>query len=276
MKVWFIVALLAAFAGFANAQDLKIDFNSTSQDGGPNNLEGYQAYDAGHEVADDFITQTYAAFGTSVGLTPAWPNTDDNRVQQMIDRGPNNDVNWTDTDLNLVTDFLGIDTRVASGGNGDWNGTDGTPTYVTLTLSDLPANTYNWKGYHQDTENVHVNFAAWVSTDGGANFTQLEDGYMSDSTPGGSPDSATNGSPGLVTDFAGMAAAGSIYNASFDANGSDDVVLQFAPFSGGIAPSVHNQIWGINGFELQAVPEPASFSLLALAGMLMMSHRRRR
>lgn len=264
------------FTGMVNAQDLLIDFNSTTQDGGPHNNAGYQAYDAGHEVAADFDTKTYAAFGTSVSLTPAWPNTTDNRVQQMIDRGAGNDANWADSDLDLVTDWLGIDTRTGNGGNGNWDGTTGTSTLMTLTLSGLPANSYAWTSFQQDTENVHTNFAVWLSTDSGANFTQLADGYMSNSSPGGNPNAETDGSPGLVVDFAGMTNAGSIYETVFDANGSNDVVLQFAPYSGVLGDAVHNQIFGINGFQLAVVPEPTSGILLAIGGLLILGFRRRR
>lgn len=258
------------------AQGLNVDFNSTNQDGGPHNNAGFEPYDAGHEVPEDFVTKTYSAFGTTVGLTPAWPNTTDNRVQQMIDRSAGNDENWADTDLDLVTDWIGIDTRTGNGGNGNWDGQTGTPTYMTLTLSGLPANSYTWRSFHHDTENVHANFAVWLSTDGGANMTQLSDGYMSDSTPGGSPDSATNGSPGLVVDFAGMANVGSIYETVFEATGSDDVVFQFAPYAGALGDEVHNQLFGINGIEVAIVPEPTSAILLVIGSLLMFGLGRRR
>lgn len=269
-----IVLVCTVQIGFA--QDLYIDFNSTSQDGGPHNNAGYQAYDAAHEVAADFVTKDYSAFGTTVGVTPAWPNTTDNRVQQMIDRAAGNDANWTDSDLDLVTDWLGIDTRTGNGGNGNWDGTAGTPTYITLSLSGLPAQSYNWKSYHHDTEHVHADFAVWLSTDGGANFTQLADGYQSDSTPAGTPDSATDGAPGPVPDFAGMASVGSIYETTFTADGTNDVVLQFAPYSGAFGSEVHNQLWAINGFELSVVPEPGSAILFGMGLLMMLGFRRRR
>lgn len=268
------IVAVVAIASVANGQ-LLIDFNSTTQDGGPHNLDGFQPYDAGHEVAADFDTKTYDAFGTTVGVTPDWPNTTDNRVRQMIDRGAGNDANWADESIDGVTDWLGIDTRTGNGGNGDWDGVDGTPTYITVALSGLPAQSYNWLSHHQDTENVHTAFAAWVSTDGGANFTALPDGYMSDSTPGGNPDSATNGSPGLATTFAEMEAVGSVYTTTFDANGNDDVVMRFAPYSGALGNAVHNQLFGINGIQLSVVPEPTS-GVLAAIGMLFALRLRRR
>lgn len=275
-RILFQAALcLAVFCSAGNAQSLFIDFNSTTQDGGPHNNAGYQPYDAGHEVAEDFVTKEYTAFGTTVGVTPAWPNTTDNRVQQMIDRGAANDDNWMDSDIDLITDWLGSDTRTGNGGNGNWDGTTGTPTYMTLTLSGLPANSYNWTSFHHDTENVHTNFATWISTDGGATFSQLADGYMSNSTTGGDPDASADGSPGLVSDFDGMATVGSIYTTTFAADGTNDVVFQYAPYSGVLGNAVHNQLWGINGAQLAAVPEPGSCVLLVI-GMCAVLRRRRR
>lgn len=253
-----LIALLA-MSGMSFGQ-LLVDFNSTTQDGGPHNHPGFNAYDAGHEVAADFVTQSYSAFGASVGITPDWPNTTNNFVRQMIDRSVANDATWTDVadlangniGIDGVTDWLGIDTRTSNGGNGDWDGTTGTPTYMTLALSGLPAGAYDWTSFHHDTENVHGNFSVELSTDGGTTFASLADGYMSDGTEGGSPESAAR-----VNDVAGMVAAGSVYDAQFVANGTDDVVLRFAPHSGALAPAVHNQLWGINGFQLGEVANAA-------------------
>jgi len=278
MQHCFAAILVATLTCSVQAQ-LLVDFNSTSQDGGPALNEGWQAYSEDHEDKQDNDGWQTAVYPTSFGdvtLTPAWPNTDDVNVQQSIDRGAGNDANWLDTDLDGLTDWLGIDTRVNNGGNGNWDGTEGTPTLMTLTLGGLDAGDYNWRSFHHDTENVHSAFATWISTDGGVNFAQLPDGYMSDSTPGGNPDSATNGSPGIVTDLAGLSAAGGIYDATFSADGSSDVVLQFAPYSGELGDAVHNQLWGINGFQLEPVPEPSSMPLLLIGGMAMLLARRRR
>ena len=43
--------LLSCFAIVGRADVLMIDFNSTTQDGGPHNQAGFQPYDAGHEMA---------------------------------------------------------------------------------------------------------------------------------------------------------------------------------------------------------------------------------
>lgn len=275
-----LVALLVLLlvAGSASAAALKIDFNSTNQDGGPHNQPGWQAYDAGHEVAADFITRSYAAFGTTVLVTPAWPNTTNNKVQQMIDRGAGFDGNWNNAagDLDLVTDFIGTDTRTGNGGNGNWDGTTGVPTYMTVQLGGLPAGDYVWTSFHQDTEHCHGTFEVSLSEDGGVNFTQLPDGLMTDSTAGGNPDSALDGSYGIVTGPDAYSLA-STYITSFTANGTDDVVLRFAPYSGVLlnesgAPAVHNQIWGMNGFVV--TPEPTTILLLGLGGFAVARRRR--
>ncbi len=274
--VMFAAVVLACLATVANAEPLMVDFNSMTQDGGPHPQAGYQAYNAGHEVPADFVTQSYSALGTTVSITPAWPNTTDNRVQQMIDRGAGNDANWDNAagDLDLVTDFLGIDTRTGNGGNGDWDGTAGTPTYMTLTLSGLSAGPYDWKSYHHDTEHVHGDFRVELSVDGGTSFSQLADGYMSDSTEAGNPDSALDGFPGpqVGPDANSLM---STYAMSFTADGASDVVLRFAPYSN---TAVHRQIWGINGFALQQIPEPSTMILAltgALFGVVALLRRRR-
>lgn len=77
---------------------------------------------------------------------------------------------------------------------------------------------------------------------------------MSDSSPGGSPDSATNGAGGTRT---GPDASTLDSTATFqiDATGTNDVVLRFAPLSGALGNAVHNQLWGINGFILSALDD---------------------
>ena len=268
-----VVVLLVMSVPVVHAQILKVDFNSNQDGGGDStgesdpglstanhNQEGWSSYHANHEVAAEFATADYGG----ITITPAWPNTTDNRVQQSIDRGSGNDGNWDDAagDLNLVTDFIGIDTRTGNGGNGNWDGATGTPTYMTVTIGGLSAGGYEWISFHQDTENVHCTFSVEISTDGGANFIQLPDGLMTDSSPGGSPDSATDGSYGVVVGPDAYTLP-STYRTTFSANGTDDVVLRFALYSGAISNEVHNQIWGMNGFELSFSdkansPDPAN------------------
>ncbi len=269
----FLIAI-CSLVGTSRAQDLMIDFNSLTQDGGPHNHDGFQSYEAGHEIPEDFTADPFTAFGTTVTIQPSWPDSFDNRTQQMIDRGNQSvdppggfDATWLDVadtangtyGLNLVTDFLGIDTRVANGGNGDWDGTTGFPTTMLLTISGLPADDYVWQSFHHDTEHVHGEFEVQLSTDGGSNYTQQPNGIMTDGSTGGNPDStdtatAMYGAGVLATTTAEMEAAGSIYEMGFTTDGSD-VVIQFQPYSG---VAVHEQIWGINGFILSqgTITEP--------------------
>jgi hypothetical protein len=268
-RILLVLLTSTAIVGTASASVLMIDFNSTTQDDGPHPQTGFQSYDAGHEVASDFVTMSYSAFGTTVDVTPTWPNTTDNRVQQMIDRQSTFDSNWNNTggDIDLVTDWLGIDTRTGNGGNGNWDGAlVGTPTYMTLTLGGLAAASYNWISFHHDTERIHTFFQIEISTNAGATFTNLgQDFYMSDNTDGGNPDSAVDGGGGVRTGPNALTLDSTV-NFSFAANGTDDVVFRFAPLSGQLGSAVHNQLWGINGFilEQRTVPEPATLLLLGL------------
>jgi len=256
-----LVAVTIAIVGLATSSAfaevvLRVDFNSNQDSGGDSttaddpglseaahNQEGWSSYHANHEAAAEFSTADYGG----ITVTPDWPNTTANTVRQSIDRGSGNDATWDDAagDLNLVTDWIGIDTRTGNGGNGNWDGTAGTPTYMTLTLGGLDAGTYAWTSFHHDTEHCHGPFAVWVSTDGGTTFTQLDDGIMTDGTVGGgSPDSGAEVSgPDVYT-------LPSTYHMSFVATGAD-VVLRFAPYSD--AAGVHRQIWGMNGFEIETV-----------------------
>lgn len=269
--VLVLVAVAMAMLGLTTTSAsadviLRVDFNSNQDSGGDSttagdpglseaahNQEGWSSYHANHEVSDEFTTADY----DGITVTPAWPNTTDNRTQQSIDRGSDNDVNWDDAagDLNLVTDFIGIDTRTGNGGNGDWDGTSGDPTYMTLTLGGLATGTYDWTSYHHDTENVHGPFAVWVSIDGGETFTQLDDGAMTDSTEGGNPDS------GALEVGPDADSLPSTYHTSFWADGLSDVVLRFAPYA---AVAVHQQIWGMNGFVLSNVTtSPEAWAMAA-------------
>jgi len=182
---------------------------------------------------------------------------------QSIGRGAGNDANYTnpgDYSLALVTDWIGVDTRTGNGGNGNFDGTTGTPTWIDFTLSGLPAGSYDWTSIHHDTENVFTNFNVYV--DG----SLVGSGYQGDSTPGGSPSSGA--------EFGGPAGT---FSTTFASTGAD-VVIRFEPLSGELGNAVHNQLFAINGFQLEnaggAIPEPSS-SLLGLLGAALLLRRRR-
>lgn len=292
------LSLVALLAAASPAQTLRVDFNSNQDQGGDSTLAGapqdsianhnqagWSSYHANHEVIAEFSTATYG----SITVTPDWPNTTRNTVRQSIDRNNqddnapfqavvagSNDANWNNAagDINLVTDFIGIDTRTGEGGNGDWDGVTGTPTYMTLRLGGLANSRYNWTSYHHDTENVHGFFRVELSLDGGANYTQLADGYMSDSTPLGTPASTDAGyfGPQVGPDANSLI---STYGTSFVADGVNDVVFRFAPYSN---TNTHRRIWGMNGFALEQVPvpEPSTMALAVVGGLGLVWQLRRR
>lgn len=259
----------------ASAQEnaLWVDFNSTSQDNGPHNHPDYQPYDAGHEVADDFVTVEYEAFGATVGFTPSWPDTTDNRVMQAIDRGTQEGVDadgfqivsshdffWFDEDvlsleedmtnnLNLVTDWIGADTRVNNGGNGDFDGDVGDPTRMLFTLTGIPAGEYNWVSFHHDTEWMHGRYWFDYSVDGGSTFQPVGDREftISKSRPEGNPPSDEISS-GFDEDFNPIDLKDLPSTVQFDfAATGEDVVMQFTPLS---EIAVHTQFAVVNGFQL--------------------------
>jgi hypothetical protein len=191
-------SLIVAACGPLSGQALLIDFNSNQNAGGSSvgfdpqdapsaHLEtGYQGYHADHEVAAEFSLGTYSAFGgvNNITILPSWPGTTDRRVMQSIDRGGGNDANWGGTKLDLITDWIGADSRPGNGGNGVYDGVTGMPTRLILTISGLPFGNYSWRSYHHDTEHMNGEFIMEVSTDEGATFVQVGGVHrVTDSTP---------------------------------------------------------------------------------------------
>jgi len=237
------------------ANQLFVDFNSTSisQDGGVHPQAGYQSYDAGHEIDTDFVTMSYPAFGTNISLTPLWPDTAAATTMQSIDREFDYDNNWQADQTDLVTDWIGVDTRTNNMGNGDFDGVTGTPSRFQLSLENLPADSYAWRSYHHDTQAIYSDFLVEISTDDGANFTVIpgpnvdQTFSMSSSTEGRTSvaDQLFNGAlnPGSID----PADLPSTVNAVFTADGTSNVIIQFTPYSN---TDVLRQIFGVNGFEL--------------------------
>lgn len=277
MKPTTIVATLTAglLTGSASAA-LSIDFN-TNANAGTNNEAGYQSYAADHEVSASFTTQnfntTFANQGpATVSLTPAFPGTTANTVRQMIDRG---NATWIGEKNNLLRDWIGVDARTSNGGNGTWDGSTGTPTYITLTLTGLPADVYSMTSYHHDVENMNSFFTVEVSVDGGANYSAPMNGRMTNSLGTGTP--AENVVPaGTAPNVAGGDPADltSTMTYGFTADGTNDVVLRYTPLPPGDTTPVHQMFFGMNGFELDQVPEPSA-GILGLVGFACLLRRRR-
>lgn len=194
-----------SLGGLAVAQgSLWIDFNSNQAGGGDatpgspelvptvNHEAGYESYWTNHESADHLnpatagsYTPTFANSGaTSVTVLPAWEDTSGNNVRQSIGRSDGQAGSWLGHNQNLLRDWIGIDSRPV----GTWDGTNGTPTYLTLTLGGLPADTYNMTTFHHDVENMNAIFTTEVSTDGGLTFGSSILGRM---TKDGIPESGS-------------------------------------------------------------------------------------
>ena len=252
-KLTLIVAASALLVTGASGQ-LLIDFsNAGNQDGGNHDEAGWQTYKANHEVAADFVTQNFSAFGTTISLTPTWPDTDDNRVMQMIDRGAGNDANYSGILPDLMTDWIGADARTGNGGNGDGN-----VTSMTLSIVGLPAGDYSWLSYHHDTENMHSTFEVSLGGSPLGNVTITH--------------SSVNEGTGAIA--ANVTSDPATFAFDFTSNGTDPIEVGFAltPPDGG---SVHKQFIAVNGFQITQIPEPSTGLLLVLSGVGFLARRRR-
>ncbi|YCM45166.1 lamin tail domain-containing protein [Verrucomicrobiaceae bacterium 227] len=252
------LSIFASLTTLAGAQ-LYVDFNSTSLDGGPHLENGYQAFSAAHEGGTPPAGQTYPAFGASVTVTPTWPNTTDNRVRQFIDREPGNDDNWGTSTIDLLTDWMGCDCRTRSGGNGNFNGVAGTPTYLVIALADLPGGDYSWRSFHHDTENIHSEFQVEISIDGGTSYTSLAGPFsITDSTDGGAPESSQRYRDNAFD----KDTLPSTVNFDFTAASGQEVLIRFAAHSTGLT---HQDFFLINGFEIESLASASAPTDLTLS-----------
>lgn len=285
---------LLACVGSSSAA-LLVDFNSNQAAGGApiagdpgnattplHNETGYESYHINHEGAGFVDPATAATYNanflnsgvSTVTLLPEWTNTTSNAVRQAIGRSDGQAASWTGNNQNLLRDWIGIDSR---GTNGAWDGTTGTPTYMTLSLGGLPADNYAMTTFHHDVENMNAFFTVEISTDGGATYGSITNGRMTNSLAGGTPaENEVLAGTGVNIAGGNPADLSSTQNLAFSANGTDDVVLRFAPL-GPTSNAVHQMFFGINGFQLDqvnAVPEPST-GLLSLLGAALLFHRRR-
>jgi len=207
-----ILSCLLLWAGAAQAQ-LKIDFSTT----GGAVEDGYQAYVATHEVANTFTSQTFAAFGTNVTITPTWAANAPAEAMQMIDRTSRNA--YTGTHTNLLIDWIGTDTRQV-----------GDP--MTLTISGLPAGTYSWLSYHHDVADQSGVFSVTVNDATGSKTTA--DIGITDS----------EGTEEGVVDFESI----TTFSTTIVSDGTKDVTLVFDLTSA--TDPVAYAFFLMNGFEL--------------------------
>ncbi len=272
---------------------LWLDFNSNQANGGGatagdptaatavHNEAGYMSYHVNHESAAHVNPATAGIYNTSfsqtgaatVSVLPDWPNSSSNAIRQSIGRSDGQAGSWLGNNQNLLRDWIGVDSRTSAGATGGWDGINGTPTYMTLSLGGLPAADYSMTSFHHDVENMNAFFTIEVSTDGGATYGAIMNGRMTNSLAGGTP-AENEILPGSGVNVAGgdPADLSSTMVYGFTANGTDDVVVRFAPLGPG--NMVHQDFFGINGFQLSQIPEPTT-GVLGLFGALLLLRRRR-
>jgi len=238
-----LVSALMVSPGYAQ---LRVDFNlsATAGENAPDQQSSYRRYDAVDQAAS-FPLRTYSAFGNSVGVQVSFPNTNDVALRRVVNRDAASDAAWGTKNLNLLTDWIGVDSRIQ---NGTYNGTSGTPTLLTITLSALPPGTYQWTSFHHDTANINTDFQLEVSSNNGATFAPLA-GPNADSTFT-ITDSSTGGNPASSETFNDTTVAESLPSTvkfEFTKAGEDDVILRFAPRS---TAEADRAFFIINGFQL--------------------------
>ena len=136
------------------------------------------------------------------------------------------------------------DIMFVSGGTG--SGIDGT---FDMTVSGLIAGAYSFKAYMHDNVVNQIAADVLVSVDGGANFSMGADDALNSTT--------TN--PPVV----GTASF------NFVADGTNDVVFRMIGQGDTGAPFEGNETVVLSGFEITAVPEPASWFLLSIGVALL-------
>ncbi len=242
-KLPFVLSTL--LTGGLSAQDLKIDFGNAASP-----VEtGYQPYQATDRVPSSFTAQTYTAFGSSVTLTPLVTQTTEAGASRIIDRPGANDGNWRGDQVDLVTDWLGVDTR---SGNGNYaiGNPIGDATPLELRLAGVPAGNYLFTSFHHDNENVFTSFLVEISNDGGTTFSSVM-GTQDDGSFPGTNAARTNGRPFADQTYqGGLEIGASILPSTVYFNVTSlgsDLVIRYTPLS---AEDVHTQILAINGFEL--------------------------
>jgi len=210
MKKTFAVACLCLLAGLGAAQgQLKVDFGVT----GGAVQEGYQGYFATDKSLTSFTAQSYSAFGVTVTIQPTWAPDVVAGCVRMIDRG----VTDVPEAPSLLRDWIGTDTR-----------TTGDP--MTLTISGLPAGTYNWVSYHHDRNDQTGIFSVTIKDAAGSKTTTNID-----------ISNGTNFQLANVTKF----------TATIVSDGRSPVALVFDQTSA--SSVVANAIFVMNAFDLTAV-----------------------
>ena len=137
------VVLLAALLQAQEAETFKVDFDGNLYGTQGLTQDGFQSYDADHEVIATFGPREYTAFGKTITLEPTWADGAPNTAMQALTRRFFGEFpyEFTGAEVALIEDWIGTDTRVVPGDP------------LTLTISGLPAGAYSWLSYHNDLEN---------------------------------------------------------------------------------------------------------------------------
>jgi hypothetical protein len=197
---------------------LKVDFGLDTGPVAP----GFEGYTAQHERPATFTAQSFAAFGTTVIITPIWSDGASAAAMQMIDRQANA---YPGDRVELLQDWIGTDGRQT-----------GDP--LTLVLSGLPSGAYAWRSYHHDNDDQTGVFEATITDAAGQ--TRIPDIDISHANP-------RNGDPGVVLDFDHVTRL----EAVLVSNGTDDVTVQFDHTSADSPVSL--AFFVMNGLELEAL-----------------------
>jgi len=208
-----VFAVIGSIIVSAAHAQLKIDFSLT---GGAVEA-GYQGYFATRSTPATFTAQSYTAFGTTVTIRPTWGANAAAAAQAMIDRGTDDGV--LDF-VNLLRDWIGTDTRQV-----------GDP--MTLTISGLPAGTYEWLSYHHDPHDQTGIFSVTVNDAAGSATTSGID--------------ISNGTGTTIRSLADVTK----FTTTIISNGMDDVRLVFDQTSPNTP--VAGAFFVMNGFELTKV-----------------------
>ena len=245
-KIPLYLSLAALLVGSAHAA-LYINAGDTGTAAGLGPLgsnSNYLAYTTSHETATSGALQTFSGTSFSegglagtynVGVEFAWLDATSNAAKQAFKDRQNNREY-----AEFWRSWIGVDSDETSG-----------TSQLKLSLSGLEANqAFTFTSYHVD------------SADQGATFTVDQTPSASETST--SPFTFRRGLSGSIGDDLVSSYAYS-FDVTSDALGNLDVTYAIAS----------GRLYGVNGFDLVAVPEPSTGLLAAFAASALFLRRRR-
>lgn len=241
--------------------DFVVDFSpdgTVAGQAGPFHDQDSFPFVAAHEVdsatdplfgVDRSETWPVAALGgASVTATLSYPDSTDPRIKQMIGRpddgGAGGSDHYVGDKVDVMRDWVGIDARTGSGGNGT-----GAPTTMRLNLAGLPDGTYLFRGYHHDVANQKGRFEIVVS-DATRSATSLGLFRMThSSTTYGNhqPENPGAGNP--------PAALTSTVEFVFTVSGGSSTDIDYLMTETSSGDTVRSSFFALNGFEITATTD---------------------